>query len=232
MVIGVDTRCQTCGTPVRSCVLPAYCYTCDPAFKSLREMVKKAEAELAENPKPKKGLVMTPKEYQTEASRTECNQTLARLRMLGEHGADLTPIRVNHAVIGAVGELGEIAQILENWIYYGKGFDGAAIREEIGDTLWYIALACTALGIDMGILMNENLAKLKARFPEAYSDEAADRANRDREKERAAMVMAGSFPDPAKLGTLYPSVESEIFPDNAPNKWNDPDTPPGDRSGS
>lgn len=30
MVIGVDRRCVSCGVPVRSCVLPAYCFQCDP----------------------------------------------------------------------------------------------------------------------------------------------------------------------------------------------------------
>lgn len=52
MVIGVDTSCVVCGEPVRSCVLPAYCFNCDPNYKRLREEIEAKEKSARLNEKP------------------------------------------------------------------------------------------------------------------------------------------------------------------------------------
>lgn len=121
-----------------------------------------------------------------------CDQGAARRRMLkgytGEpDGVDLTPVQLNHAVVGMTGEVGEIAQLLEKWVYYGQPLDRVKIGEEIGDVLWYVAEACNALGLDLGRIMEANVAKLRVRFPERYTDQHADRNNRDLEKEARAL---------------------------------------------
>jgi NTP pyrophosphatase (non-canonical NTP hydrolase) len=136
---------------------------------------------------------MNASEYQAAAMRTECDQLKARVRMYGIRPAVpdeldiLAPIRLNHAIVGAMGELGEIAQLLEKWVYYGKGVDRAKLGEEIGDLLWYVAEACNALELDMGRLMECNIAKLRARYPEKYDDHLADRDNRNLAAEQTAM---------------------------------------------
>lgn len=45
------------------------------------------------------------------------------------------------------------------------------ILKELGDCLWMIAEACTALNVDMESVMQMNIDKLKARFPEGFSSE-------------------------------------------------------------
>lgn len=156
---------------------------------------------------------MNPKEYQAAAQRTECDQLKSRVRMYGvrpyvpDDKDLLAPVRLNHAVIGMMGEVGEIAQLLEKWVYYGKPLDAAKIGEELGDVLWYAAELCNALGLDLGRIMEANIAKLKARYPEKYTDELADRANRNTEHERKAME-AASGPNPFKakpFSSLYAS---------------------------
>ena len=49
------------------------------------------------------------------------------------------------------------------------------VRENIGDTLWYLAMLCNLEGWKLSDIMEENIAKLKARFPEGFTEEAASR---------------------------------------------------------
>ena len=78
-----------------------------------------------------------------------------------------------HATLGITGEAGELADAVKKSIFYGKPLDTVNAREEIGDIMWYIALACRTLDFDLDELLQENIAKLQKRYPEKYSDEHA-----------------------------------------------------------
>ena len=78
-----------------------------------------------------------------------------------------------HATLGITGEAGELADAVKKSIFYSKPLDIANMREEIGDIMWYIALACRTLEFDLDELLAENIAKLQKRYPEKYSDEHA-----------------------------------------------------------
>ena len=163
--------------------------------------------------------------YQVLASRTECDQDKSRHKMFGStvtssygHWDEARiPIRLNHAIIGAMGELGELAGCLEKWIYYGQELDKANVAEEIGDTLWYIALAANALGLDLGKIMEANIAKLKQRYPEKYTDQQAAEGGRDRAKERevlgknVAIVKKSAYVDFTTGEDLEPCCECGRF---------------------
>jgi NTP pyrophosphatase (non-canonical NTP hydrolase) len=96
-------------------------------------------------------------------------------------------IRLNHSIIGLCGELGELAGTVERYVYYGqKELDRNNIYEELGDCLWYIAQACNALGFKLEDVMASNIAKLKTRYPDKYTDEMA--ANRDTKAEQKALI--------------------------------------------
>lgn len=135
--------------------------------------------------------------YQRLASRTECDQTrslarMANLRMthtMNYEAAQLRQIRLNHSVLGLAGEAGELAAALEKWVYYGQDLDITNVAEEVGDCLWYLAELCNALGIDLGDCAAANVRKLKARYPEAFSDDKA--CDRDLRAEREAVQEAG-----------------------------------------
>ena len=75
-----------------------------------------------------------------------------------------------HATLGIAGESGEIVDAVKKSIIYGKSLDVANMREEIGDIMWYIALACRTLDFDMREILDENIAKLAKRYPEKYTD--------------------------------------------------------------
>ncbi len=75
--------------------------------------------------------------------------------------------RLNHAVFGLSSEAGEVAGILQK-VYQGHPFDKEHIKKELGDCLWMIAEACEALDFGMDDVMQLNIDKLKARYPEGF----------------------------------------------------------------
>jgi NTP pyrophosphatase (non-canonical NTP hydrolase) len=91
-------------------------------------------------------------------------------------------IRLNHAAMGMVTEAAEFLDVLKKHIYYGKTIDKVNLAEEIGDLCWYMAIACDELHVDLEDIMETNIAKLKARYPNKFTSE--DAINRDLETER------------------------------------------------
>lgn len=45
------------------------------------------------------------------------------------------------------------------------------MKEELGDVLWYAALACKCGGFSMSDLMRGNIEKLQRRYPDGFSAE-------------------------------------------------------------
>lgn len=87
-----------------------------------------------------------------------------------------------HASMGLVTEAGEFQDMLKKHVFYGKPLDKINLKEEIGDLLWYCAIALEALDTDFQAVMQTNIDKLKARYPEKFTEEKAE--NRDLDKER------------------------------------------------
>lgn len=101
---------------------------------------------------------MNGKEYQKLAMRTA--------------GANTKGDMLMHAVFGLTSEAGEVAGVLQK-VYQGHAFEKEHIKKELGDCLWMIAEACEALDLDLDDVMQTNIDKLKARYPEGFS---ADRS--------------------------------------------------------
>ena len=112
---------------------------------------------------------MNLKEYAIEANRTmsECETPLLD---------DL------HMILGMQTEAAEIADVYKKNIAYGKDLDLVNVKEEIGDLMWYIVNLCTLNGWNLEDIMQTNIDKLKARFPEKFTNENA--LNRDLDIER------------------------------------------------
>lgn len=90
--------------------------------------------------------------------------------------------RLLHAGIGMATETGEFLDALKKSIYYGKELDRINLKEELGDLLWYIAVAMDELDTDFDTEMRRNIEKLKARYGERFSEHSAE--NRDLKVER------------------------------------------------
>ena len=76
-------------------------------------------------------------------------------------------------VFGLVGETGETIDLLKKIIFHGHDLetnrDKLAI--ELGDCLWYITGIATAAGINLDDIAKRNIEKLKARYPDGFSEE-------------------------------------------------------------
>ena len=70
--------------------------------------------------------------------------------------------------IGMASEGGEFAEIVKKCIFQGKPLDADTIfhaKRELGDIIWYWVNSCSALGLDPNEVIEENVNKLKARYP-------------------------------------------------------------------
>ena len=75
------------------------------------------------------------------------------------------------AALGLAGESGEFADSVKKWKYHGHQLDYAHLIEEVGDVLWYCALAARELGVTLEDVANENVLKLQRRYPGGFSVE-------------------------------------------------------------
>ena len=70
--------------------------------------------------------------------------------------------------IGIASEGGEFAEIVKKCIFQGKPMDDETqfhIKRELGDIMWYWITSCRALGLDPNEVIEENVNKLKSRYP-------------------------------------------------------------------
>ncbi len=93
-----------------------------------------------------------------------------------------TKMNLIHSAMGVTSDGGEYCTAIKAHAVYGKELDAQykekqTLREnaieELGDTLWFIALGCKHLGTTMAEVMGANIEKLAKRYPDKYSDEAA-----------------------------------------------------------
>ena len=105
-------------------------------------------------------------EYQLLASRTINN--------------DLTKDEQEmHALRGLVGEIGELHSLYQK-VYQGHVFDEHNAMSELSDMLWFIAEYCTAMGWNLDDVMQYNIDKLIARYPDGFeADKSLHRAEGD-----------------------------------------------------
>lgn len=67
--------------------------------------------------------------------------------------------------LGIAGEAGDIAGCIKKTFSHDND-QRAGIKENLGDTLWYMAMICNFFNWDMEEVLNQNIEKLKARYPE------------------------------------------------------------------
>lgn len=127
---------------------------------------------------------MKPNEYQQLALRTE--NTPDFLDRSGDAPFVKGRERLLHGVIGVCTEAGKLQDGLKRELFYGKELDAVNVLEECcGDLLWYIALTLDSCAYSMEEAMEKNIAKLRKRYPEKYSDEQA--IGRDHDAERKVL---------------------------------------------
>ena len=79
--------------------------------------------------------------------------------------------RVLTSAIGMLAESGEFTEVLKKMIFQGKPLNDEQrfhMKRELGDILWYWIQGCMALGYTPDEVMDENIKKLEARYPNGF----------------------------------------------------------------
>ena len=101
----------------------------------------------------------------------EFDSYVERITELKENGCDVS--RLNTAAVGIVAEAGEFAEIVKKILFQGKEYNQDNIDHmiiELGDILWYISQAATALGFRLDDILLGNTMKLLKRYPDGEFD--------------------------------------------------------------
>lgn len=83
---------------------------------------------------------------------------------------DKKEILIN-SVMGLCGEAGEAIDIVKKHLFHGHELDREHLTKELGDIAWYLAEAATALDIPLEKIFQENIEKLKKRYPEGFDEQ-------------------------------------------------------------
>jgi len=76
-----------------------------------------------------------------------------------------------NGVMGLCGEAGEVIDHVKKHLAQGHPLDKAHMAKELGDVAWYLAETATALGLELEEILQGNIDKLRARYPEGFSTE-------------------------------------------------------------
>ncbi len=76
--------------------------------------------------------------------------------------------------LGIAGEAGDVASCIKKTFSHGND-QKEGIRENIGDTLWYAAMICNFFGWEMQDILQENIEKLRKRYPNGFTEKDAAR---------------------------------------------------------
>ena len=130
---------------------------------------------------------MTGNEYQNLAMRTNDHKATDRLRAkmegfclekrCSEPDAEIRTSDfggILNACLGLSGEVGEFNDMVKKWVFHEQELDIDHAKKELGDIAWYLAMACDSFGWNLDEILQMNVDKLKARYPEGFD---TDRAN-------------------------------------------------------
>jgi len=84
------------------------------------------------------------------------------------HGPDINVPLLMTAALGLAAETGEFCEIPKKIYFQGKPLNDENVfhmKRELGDIIWYWINACRALGLNPNEVIEENVNKLKARYP-------------------------------------------------------------------
>ena len=99
-------------------------------------------------------------QYQTLADRTQ-RRDLPQRELLSMVG------------LGLSGEAGECSELVKKHLFHGHPLDREKVVKELGDVLWYLAAMAKLCDIPLSEVAETNITKLRARYPEGFTEEAS-----------------------------------------------------------
>lgn len=81
---------------------------------------------------------------------------------------------VLNGCLGLAGESGEVLDMVKKCVFHEKKMDKDHLKKELGDVMWYVAMLCESFGFDLDEILQMNVDKLKARYPEGFDPDKAN----------------------------------------------------------
>lgn len=107
----------------------------------------------------------------TSAPSTNYKDLIDRLDELNQLGVNVPKLMTSYT--GICAEAGEYAEVVKKILFQSKPYNEDNVfhmRREIGDILFYISMACEALGFSIDEAFQMNVEKLSARYPSGTFD--------------------------------------------------------------
>ena len=84
--------------------------------------------------------------------------------------------------LGIAGEAGEYCELIKKKHFHGKGLNRQEAKKELGDILYYVAMAAANLQLSLADIAEANVEKLLARYPNGFVRGGGNRnSNNDHE---------------------------------------------------
>ena len=87
---------------------------------------------------------------------------------------DVNTTQLLTAALGLTAEAGEFTEVVKKIVFQGKPYNEDNVfhmKRELGDICWYLAQAFMALDTNFEEILDMNIEKLSARYPEGTFDE-------------------------------------------------------------
>lgn len=110
------------------------------------------------------------KDFVKGVTSKESDQLSEMFYAIKEHESK-TGINMSLLLTGGIGlssEGGEFNEIIKKCIFQGKPVNEETVfhlKRELGDIMWYWITSCRALNLDPNDVIEENVNKLKSRYP-------------------------------------------------------------------
>lgn len=128
---------------------------------------------------------MSPRDYSEYVLSKQADQEVIRQRIYRE-GVKATTL--DNAARGLSDDSGELSGCIKKWLEYGQPLDLVNLLEELGDCLFRIVQAGAAVGYSLQDIIDANVRKLDARYKKQLTEAEALESNRNRDKERQAVI--------------------------------------------
>jgi NTP pyrophosphatase (non-canonical NTP hydrolase) len=106
--------------------------------------------------------------FMDQCDRLDANYELFEGETESRHGPSINIPLLLTACLGLAAESGEFIEIPKKMFFQGKPLNEENLfhmKRELGDIMWYWINACRALELDPNEVIEENVNKLKARYP-------------------------------------------------------------------
>tara|TARA_B100001287_G_scaffold275431_1_gene283010 strand:+ start:401 stop:805 length:405 start_codon:yes stop_codon:yes gene_type:complete len=110
------------------------------------------------------------KEFVKGVTSKESQQLSEMFYAIKDHESK-TDVNMSLLLTGGIGlssEAGEFNEIIKKCIFQGKPMNEETVfhlKRELGDIMWYWITSCRALDLDPNEVIEENINKLKSRYP-------------------------------------------------------------------